>query len=99
MPPPRSQPTPQVGTLSASDVRGLSTPESFASLLAPAADLRAKHYGGSLPPVGTVTPATTFGDLLDMLVANLWHRVYVVDGEGRPTSIITLTDILRCAAA
>lgn len=27
------------------------------------------------------------------------HRVYVVDGAGKPTSIITLTDILRLVSA
>jgi len=27
------------------------------------------------------------------------HRVYVVDSEGKPTSIVTLTDILRLVSA
>ncbi|KAL4425007.1 hypothetical protein ABPG77_002892 [Micractinium sp. CCAP 211/92] len=88
-----------VGNLSASDLRGLTSPEAFASLLSPAADYQAARHGGAAPLVGTVTPATTFGDLLDMLVGRKLHRVYVVDEAGKPTSIITLTDILRLVSA
>lgn len=46
-------------------------------------------------PVTTVTPASTFGQLLDTLVGNSLHRVYVVDEAGKPLSIVTLTDVLR----
>lgn len=51
----------QVGNLSASDLRGLTSPEAFAALLKPAGE-----WAG--PSVATVTPATTFGALLDLLV-------------------------------
>ncbi|PRW56306.1 DNA repair XRCC3-like protein [Chlorella sorokiniana] len=84
-----------VGNLSASDLRGLTTPEAFAALLKPAAEYQAAQAGVAVASVATVTPATTFGALLDMLVAHKFHRAYVVDAEGKPTSIITLTDILR----
>lgn len=57
-----------MGNLSASDLRGLTSPEAFAHLLSPAADYQAAQHGGVVPAVGTVTPATTFGKLLDMLV-------------------------------
>jgi CBS domain-containing protein len=88
-----------VANLSASDLRFLSTPEAFASLLTSAVDLRASLHGGTLPPVGTVTPGTTFGELLDLLVSHKLHRAYVVDEEGKPTSIITLTDVLKRVVA
>lgn len=88
-----------MGNLSASDVRCLHDPEAFPSLLGPAADLRAGQQSGAPPPLGTVTPGTTLGQALDLLVAHRWHRLYVVDGEGRPTSILTLSDILRHLAA
>lgn len=41
------------------------------------------------------TPAHTFGDVLDLLVARRAHRVYVVDQEEVPLGIITCTDVLR----
>ncbi len=33
--------------------------------------------------------------VLEKLVVNRLHRLYVVDGELRPIGIVTLTDILR----
>lgn len=46
-------------------------------------------------PVITLPPSATFSTLLDTLVTNRLHRVYVVDGDNKPASIITLTDVLR----
>ena len=83
-----------VGNLSASDLRCLTEPEAFASLLKPA-----REFGGGAGTVATVTPATTFGALLDSLVASKHHRAYVVDAAAKPISIITLTDILRKVSA
>lgn len=88
-----------VGNLSASDLRGLATPEDFAALLKPAGEYQAAQAGVAVASVATVTPATTFGALLDLLVAHKFHRAYVVDAEGKPTSIVTLTDILRKVSA
>ena len=42
-------------------------------------------------PVPTVCAA----QVLEKLVANRLHRLYVVDAELRPIGIVTLTDILR----
>ncbi|PSC72908.1 DNA repair XRCC3-like protein [Micractinium conductrix] len=88
-----------VGNLSASDLRGLVSAEAFATLLSSAVDYDAAQRGGQNPALGTVTADTTLGELLDMLVAGKMHRVYVVDSEGKPISIITLTDVLRWAAS
>lgn len=46
-------------------------------------------------PVVTVNSSSTFGNVLELLAVKGLHRVYVVDGEGKPVSIITLTDVLR----
>lgn len=43
----------------------------------------------------TVTPASTFEKVLELLVSKGLHRVYVVDESGHAISIITLTDVLR----
>lgn len=37
----------------------------------------------------------TIAQVLEKLVANRLHRLYVVDSELRPIGIVTLTDILR----
>jgi CBS domain-containing protein len=88
-----------VGNLSASALRALHSPEAFPTLLQSAADFQAAQHGGALPPVPAITADATFGQLLDLLVGSKLHRAYVVDGEGKPTSIITLTDVLRLASA
>lgn len=43
----------------------------------------------------TSRPDTTFGEVLDKLVHNRLHRVYVCDAELKPCGVITLTDVLR----
>jgi len=62
-----------------------------------------KELLGRIPPV-TVTPDTTFGGLLERVVTTNFtthshlrglHRAYVVNPQGKPVSIVTLTDILR----
>jgi len=51
-------------------------------------------------PLATVTPASSFAELLfELATANSnrgLHRVYVVADNGKPASIVTLTDVLRC---
>jgi CBS-domain-containing membrane protein len=52
---------------------------------------------GALPlarPRGPAAPAAR-AQVLEKLVANRLHRLYVVDAELRPVGIVTLTDILR----
>mmetsp|Transcript_11200 Transcript_11200/g.20275 ORF Transcript_11200/g.20275 Transcript_11200/m.20275 type:complete len:403 (-) Transcript_11200:1907-3115(-) len=46
-------------------------------------------------PVKTVAPSTTFLELLNLVAKEKVSRVYVADENGAPSSIITLTDILR----
>lgn len=46
-------------------------------------------------PVVSVTRGSTLADVFEILAVRGLHRVYVVDGDGSPVSIITLTDLLR----
>jgi CBS-domain-containing membrane protein len=46
-------------------------------------------------PAVFVTGSSTFESVLEALAVKGLHRVYVVDGEHKPLSIITLTDVLR----
>ncbi|CAL8470950.1 g10492 [Coccomyxa elongata] len=41
------------------------------------------------------TPHDTFAEILEKLVSNRLHRLYIVDELTRPIGIVTLTDILR----
>ena len=43
----------------------------------------------------TCSPDSTFAEVLDKLVHNRLHRVYVCSEGLVPTGVITLTDILR----
>jgi len=43
----------------------------------------------------TVTPQTNFSQLLDKLVMNRIHRVYVVDDNEKPIGVISLLEILQ----
>jgi hypothetical protein len=46
-------------------------------------------------PAISVTGASTFEAVLELLAIKGLHRVYVTDAAGKPMSIITLTDVLR----
>ena len=51
------------------------------------------------PPscLASITTAATFRDAVNAIVAAHVHRIFVVDGEGRPVGIISLTDIIAAA--
>lgn len=40
-------------------------------------------------------PHTTLGEVVEYIVQQHLHRVYVVDGSDRPVGIVTLSDILE----
>ncbi|KAG2498893.1 hypothetical protein HYH03_003084 [Edaphochlamys debaryana] len=47
-------------------------------------------------PLPTLKPSSTFGQLLETMASQSLHRLYIVDEEdGKPVSIVTLTDVLR----
>ncbi|KAI8805490.1 hypothetical protein BJ742DRAFT_819799 [Cladochytrium replicatum] len=52
-------------------------------------------FGSILRPPVTVTPRTTFGTLIEKLAVHHVHRAYVVDDEGRPTGVVTLTRVME----
>lgn len=47
----------------------------------------------------SVTASASFEAVLEQLATKGLHRVYVTDLEGKPTSVITLTDVLRKVGA
>ncbi|EFJ45381.1 hypothetical protein VOLCADRAFT_109874 [Volvox carteri f. nagariensis] len=46
-------------------------------------------------PLPTLKPSGTFGQLLGTMASENLHRLYIVDEDGKPVSIVTLTDVLR----
>lgn len=50
------------------------------------------------PYVRTVSVHSSFRDILQMLAQGAYHRVFVVDGTGRPVGVISTKDIVRVVA-
>jgi CBS domain-containing protein len=46
----------------------------------------------------TILSTNTLMEAIEILVDNRLHRLYVIDSDGRPTGIVTLTDIIGLAA-
>jgi len=80
-----------VNNISASDLKGI-TKDNFYKLSVPI------HVMFSLVdklPAITVSPTTTLNDILGILTSTGVHRLFVIDEQKKPISIITLTDILQ----
>ncbi|KAL4431250.1 hypothetical protein ABPG75_006506 [Micractinium tetrahymenae] len=50
------------------------------------------------PPLAVCRLDSTFGEVLALLAGRHLHRLFVVDGEGRPVGVVSLTDILSLLA-
>ena len=45
-------------------------------------------------PLFTISSTHTLMQAIEILVENRLHRLYIIDDDGRPTGIVTLTDII-----
>jgi len=80
-----------VGTISASDLKGI-TKEKFIPLVIPVEDfLKARHKPGAL----SCFMHTTLGQVTQVIATTGLHRVFVVDESKKVISVVSLTDILR----
>ena len=50
-------------------------------------------------PSCSVTLSSSIGHVIELMSATKYHRVFVVDKEGRPIGVLSVTDILRFACA
>ena len=50
-------------------------------------------------PSCSVTLSSSIGHVIELMSATKYHRVFVVDIEGRPIGVLSVTDILRFACA
>jgi len=84
-----------VANLSLSDLKGLNE-KNFQNLSKNVFEfLLATHE--TPKPVVSCHGSNSFEDVLDLLIENKIHRIYVVDRANRPCSVISLVDILNFA--
>jgi len=83
-----------VGNLSLSDLRGINK-SNFASLADPVLDFLASRAEAHTPrPLIKAAPETSLGDVIDLLVAEKVHRVWLVDEAGKPLGQLSMSDVL-----
>jgi CBS domain-containing protein len=54
------------------------------------------HLGGEVgQDLVLVKPTTTLMEVLEKMVKNRIHRIYVIDPSNKPVGVVTCSDILR----
>eukprot|EP00656_Telonema_subtile_P013641 TRINITY_DN1692_c0_g1_i5.p1 TRINITY_DN1692_c0_g1~~TRINITY_DN1692_c0_g1_i5.p1 ORF type:complete len:163 (-),score=36.68 TRINITY_DN1692_c0_g1_i5:128-616(-) len=93
-----------VGNLSASNLRGIRR-DQLAQLLLHVKDfldLQQRQRHGVVHeeqlPCFVVHQGDTLSELLQAFTCNRVHRLYVVDADGAPLAVITLTDVMNFLA-
>jgi len=93
-----------VANMSASDLKGRGVTDygdgadPFGTLQLPVLAFL-QHGGMSIFPVGCCLKTTTFQFLLLKLMTMRVHRLWVVNSENKPISVISLTDIMQALIA
>mmetsp|Transcript_19020 Transcript_19020/g.53354 ORF Transcript_19020/g.53354 Transcript_19020/m.53354 type:complete len:311 (-) Transcript_19020:294-1226(-) len=80
-----------IGNFSASDLVGLYR-KSLPDLTKPVDKYLAHYSPRSLTPI-VLTDDATLLDVVNTLVESKIHRVWLVDADGKPTGVVSLTDI------
>jgi len=80
------------GNFSASDLRGLFR-EQLPSFLLPVKDFLRKHSPSSLLPV-VARKETPLSEVLNLLVSNHVHHLWLIDQSAHPVGVVTLTCII-----
>jgi len=84
-----------VANLSLSDLKGLNE-QNFENLAKNVFEfLLATHEAPR--PVISCSPSDTFDDVLSLMIDNKIHRIYVLDNQQHPSSVISCLDILNFA--
>lgn len=82
------------GNFSASDCVGIYR-EELPSFLLSVAEFLEKHSPNSMKPICCKSDITFQGVLKEMVKSNV-HHIYVIDGDHKPISIVSATDIMKC---
>lgn len=84
-----------VGNVSASDLKVIGYDgKLLAHLFVPISDFVKITRPEGVSAI-TVSPSSSFSQVLDKLVSNHIHRVYVVDEQRKPIGVISLLEILQ----
>jgi len=82
-----------VASISASDLRNISTAKGFKVLTLPNLDFLSKQRGGDLTLSAICKPDDVLGDVVKKVVEHHFHRLWVVDHQMHPVGVVSLTDI------
>lgn len=85
-----------VGSISASDLKGSTGKDLFSNLKLSVRDYLKKaaaFFGREGVPVA-VSSEATLTEIMDLLIKNHLHRLFVVDEAGKPIQVLSLTDII-----
>ena len=61
--------------------------------------IRQRELNDVAHPSCSVTLSSPIGHVIELMSATKYHRVFVVDPQGRPIGVLSVTDILRFACA
>jgi len=82
------------GTICLSDLKGINE-ETFKLLSKEVADYLSAIHDGNVPSEHC-NVTDTLDTLLSTMVHNKMHRIYLVNKDRRPVSVVSLSDILKC---
>jgi len=82
-----------IGTLSASDIRGMKI-EQLSLVMEPVVEYLHKKYPHPRPLV-TVTAKSTLKEVLEKQILGKVHRVWIIDAHNHPIGVVTMTDAIR----
>jgi len=82
------------GNLSASDLRGMTSDSLKFVKKAPLEFLQAMSGHKPSEPI-TCTPETPLKNIMDIVLKQHVHRVWVVDEQKKPIGVVTLTDVIH----
>jgi len=82
-----------LGNLSASDLRGLTVQKLL--FLNESVETFLTAQGGSVRAPICTKSSSTFGQVIQSLMDNHVHRIWLVDDKEKPIGVVTLTDVLN----
>ncbi|KAI9009043.1 hypothetical protein DFJ74DRAFT_686683 [Hyaloraphidium curvatum] len=87
-------------TLAVGDLRGI-TGDTVDSIHGPVVDFiksrRFSHATAGVRP--QVTAKSTLQDVMEIMKMHQAHRVWVVDAEGKPVGVVSMSDVIRAVSA
>eukprot|EP01126_Amoeba_proteus_P031262 TRINITY_DN3071_c0_g1_i4.p1 TRINITY_DN3071_c0_g1~~TRINITY_DN3071_c0_g1_i4.p1 ORF type:complete len:328 (+),score=35.79 TRINITY_DN3071_c0_g1_i4:128-1111(+) len=83
-----------LGNISASDIRGIGGARRFSTLLLPIGEFCQLEGPDFVRPAIHCTQNSTLGFVIEKLVSNRIHRIWVVEDK-KPIGLVSLTDVMK----